>query len=102
MLCAHWQHDADLASEADLVRIIEAVGLAPRALLARAVAPDIVARYQANTDEAIARSLFGSPTYVVDGDPFYGQDRLELVERACSIRFADTWQHPADSAPRKA
>ncbi|MEZ5739013.1 MAG: 2-hydroxychromene-2-carboxylate isomerase [Burkholderiaceae bacterium] len=98
MLCAHWQHDADLASEADLARIIQAVGLAPAGLLARAVAPDIVARYHANTDEAIARSLFGSPTYVVDGDPFYGQDRLELVEQACTTRFTDTWQHRADPA----
>ena len=34
------------------------------------------------TEEAIERSVFGSPTYFVDGDMFYGQDRLELVERA--------------------
>ena len=44
--------------------------------------PEINAVYEANTDEAIERSVFGSPTYFVDGDMFYGQDHLELVERA--------------------
>ena len=34
------------------------------------------------TQEAIDRSVFGSPSYFVDGDMFYGQDRLEMVERA--------------------
>ncbi|MDE0808541.1 MAG: DsbA family protein, partial [Alphaproteobacteria bacterium] len=43
--------------------------------------------YEANTKEAIERSVFGSPTYVVDGDMFYGQDRLEMVERALSKPF---------------
>jgi 2-hydroxychromene-2-carboxylate isomerase len=38
--------------------------------------------YADNTKEAIEKSVFGSPTYFVDGDMFYGQDRLELVERA--------------------
>jgi 2-hydroxychromene-2-carboxylate isomerase len=47
--------------------------------------------YRANTEEAIRRAVFGSPTYVVDGDMFYGQDRLELVERALQRPFAATW-----------
>jgi len=38
--------------------------------------------YAANTQKAIEMSVFGSPTYVVDGDMFYGQDHLEMVERA--------------------
>ena len=44
-----------------------------------------------NTQEAIDRSVFGSPTYFVDGDMFYGQDRLELVARAMERAFKDTW-----------
>ena len=44
--------------------------------------PAVTAAYATNTDEAIARSVFGSPTYFVDGDMFYGQDRLELIEKA--------------------
>ena len=35
-----------------------------------------------NTDEAIAANVFGAPWYVVDGEGFWGQDRLDFVERA--------------------
>jgi 2-hydroxychromene-2-carboxylate isomerase len=35
--------------------------------------------------------VFGSPTYFIDGDMFYGQDRLELVERALQTPFAGAW-----------
>ena len=48
---------------------------------------EIQAVHKANTDEAIKRHIFGSPTYYVDGDMFYGQDRLELVERALATPF---------------
>ncbi len=47
--------------------------------------------YGANTQEAIDRSLFGSPTYVVDGDVFYGQDRLEMMERALKRPYSREW-----------
>ena len=39
--------------------------------------------------------IFGSPTYIVDGDPFYGQDHLGLVERAIQKPFAaSAWRNP--------
>jgi 2-hydroxychromene-2-carboxylate isomerase len=51
---------------------------------------------QGNTAEAIALPVFGSPTFVVAGDPFQGQDRLELVERAVVTPFAPSrWRNPA-------
>ena len=43
--------------------------------------------YEANTEKAIEMSVFGSPTYVVDGDMFYGQDHLEMVEWALNKPF---------------
>ena len=48
---------------------------------------DVLKTFTANTVEAIERSIFGSPTYVVNGDMFYGQDRLELIERALNKPF---------------
>lgn len=47
--------------------------------------------YKANTQQAIRRSVFGSPTYFVDGDMFYCQDHLELVDQACLRPFHDQW-----------
>ena len=88
MLSAHWQDDADLSDRATLARIGESAGLDPEPLLEAALSDEIQALYQANTDEAIERSMFGSPTYFIDGDMFYGQDRLEMVERALRQPFA--------------
>jgi 2-hydroxychromene-2-carboxylate isomerase len=82
MLEAHWRDDADLADAATLARIARGAGYAPEPLLEAAGSPEVRATYDANTEEAVRRSVFGSPTYVVDGDMFYGQDRLEMVERA--------------------
>ena len=54
----------------------------PAPLLDAALSDEVAQIYEANTEEAIERSVFGSPTYFIDGDMFYGQDRLEMVERA--------------------
>ena len=59
--------------------------------LAAALDPEIQAIYAANNEEAIRRSVFGSPTFFIDGDMFYGQDQLDLVERALEKPFAGTW-----------
>jgi 2-hydroxychromene-2-carboxylate isomerase len=91
MLEAHWRDNADLADRDTLTRLAKEVGLDPAPLLDVALSPDVAAIYLANTEEAISRSVFGSPTYFVDGDMFYGQDRLELVERALTQRFEGVW-----------
>jgi 2-hydroxychromene-2-carboxylate isomerase len=91
MLEAHWRNDANLADPATLAGIGRAVGVDVDALLDEAATPKVQQVYQANTEEAIRRAVFGSPTYVVDGDMFYGQDRLELVERALQQPFAARW-----------
>ena len=91
MLQAHWRDDADLADRATLAALALEVDLDPRPLLDAALTPAVQAQYAANTDEAVARSVFGSPTYFVDGDMFYGQDRLEMVERALDKPVARTW-----------
>lgn len=91
MLEAHWRDDADLADGETLARIAEASGLDPRPLLDAALCAEVQAVYARNTEEAIERSVFGSPTYFVDGDMFYGQDHLEMIERALRRPFARTW-----------
>ena len=91
MMQAHWRDDADLAHPATLARIARSVQLDPEPLLARAASADVGDIYERNTQAAIARPMCGSPTYVVGGDMFYGQDRLELVARALTEPFPDTW-----------
>ncbi len=87
ILQAHWRDDADISDDKTLQRLADAVGQDGEALLAVAGSPEIEAQYKANTEEAIARHVFGSPTYFVRGDMFYGQDRLAMVERAITKPF---------------
>ena len=94
MLEAHWRDDADLANRETLAALGGQAELDPEPLLDAALLPETRAVYEANTEEAIRRSVFGSPTYFVDGDMFYGQDRLEMVERALVKPFAGYWEPP--------
>ncbi|MBL0901296.1 MAG: 2-hydroxychromene-2-carboxylate isomerase [Reyranella sp.] len=91
LLEAHWRDDADLADRSTLAEIGQRAGIDPAPLLDAALSADVQAIYQANTEEAIRRSVFGAPTYFVDGDMFYGQDRLEMVERALATPYAGKW-----------
>ena len=91
MLEAHWRDDADLAQRDTLARLGAQAGLDAAPLLDAALSSEVQAAYQVNTQEAIRRSVFGSPTYFVDGDMFYGQDHLEMVARALKRPFAGDW-----------
>ena len=91
MLESHWVRDTDLADADTLRSLCAEVELDGDFLVAAADGEAAIAQYQANTEEAVARSVFGSPTYFVDGDMFYGQDRLHMVERALSKPYAGTW-----------
>ncbi|WGI22455.1 DsbA family protein [Amylibacter sp. IMCC11727] len=95
VLQAHWRDDIDLADAAALAVVAEGIGLEAAPLLEAALSEPIQAIHAANTAEAIARNVFGSPTYFLDGDMFYGQDHLELLERAITDPFAPhTFKNP--------
>lgn len=95
LLEAHWRDDADLSDPDTLKKVTTDLGHDADELLARAGSDSVQEKLQANTAWAVEKSIFGSPTYLVDGDPFYGQDHLELVDRAITKPFASTnWQNP--------
>ena len=91
MMTAHWRDHADLGDRDMLGGLMHGLAMDPDTLFAMAATLEINAVLAANTAEAIERSVFGSPTYVIDGDMFYGQDRLELVECAIAKPFARDW-----------
>jgi len=80
LMRAVWAQDRDIADPATRAAIVAEQGLDAAAIDAQAEAAR--AGYEANTEEAIAAQLFGMPWYVVGDEPFWGQDRLEFVERA--------------------
>ena len=81
ILTALWRDDRDVASPTVLAELARSCGLDPAPLLARATSPGMQSEFDACTDEAIRLGVLGSPTYGVDGELFYGQDRLMFVER---------------------
>ena len=96
LLQAHWRDDMDLSDREGLARIATDLGLDAEEHLARAEAADIQEMLKTNTAWAISNNVFGSPTYIVDGDPFYGQDHLALVERAVDTPFKPgNWSNPS-------
>ncbi|HEX9451032.1 MAG TPA: 2-hydroxychromene-2-carboxylate isomerase [Burkholderiales bacterium] len=77
-----WAEEKNMADEAEVAAVIRAAGLDSNTLLKQANAPETAARFDAFTDEAIARQVFGAPTYVYKEELFWGQDRLEFLDRA--------------------
>lgn len=80
LLRAVWVEDRNIADPATLAEIAGECGLDAAAL---AAASDKAAEiYDRNTQAAIEDQVFGAPWYVVKGEPFWGQDRLDFVDRA--------------------
>jgi 2-hydroxychromene-2-carboxylate isomerase len=76
---AIWQEGRNLADPATLAAIADAAGLPGRELVARAGSEEVAAVYARNRGDALANDVFGSPSYVLDGEVFWGQDRIELL-----------------------
>ena len=79
---AIWEQERDVAAESTLMEIASELRLDAVALARRAGSAEIVARYKALTQEAIDRQVFGAPTYVYRDELFWGQDRLDFLDRA--------------------
>lgn len=86
-LKAVWADELDIADPATLVRLADQSGLPGDALLKRARTDETLATTETElTKEAIDRQLFGAPFYFFRGEPFWGQDRLDLLDLAISKR----------------
>jgi 2-hydroxychromene-2-carboxylate isomerase len=83
---AVWVEERNIADAATLQEIAAATGHDGAALLAKASDPAIRVKRDALTQEALAAGVFGAPTYVVDGELFWGQDRLDFLERKLAER----------------
>ncbi len=82
LMRARWAEEKDTADPAVLAELARALRQDAAALAARAEEPATVERYAALTREAIDRQVFGAPTYVYRDELFWGQDRLDFLDRA--------------------
>jgi 2-hydroxychromene-2-carboxylate isomerase len=84
LFAAIWTQERDLRREDEILALARDCGLDGPALLegAKSTATEVV--YALNLENAVASDVFGSPAYVLDGEVFWGQDRLELLDDALS------------------
>ncbi|MEE9332727.1 MAG: 2-hydroxychromene-2-carboxylate isomerase [Granulosicoccaceae bacterium] len=82
ILTACWASDENIADEATLLALAEQCGLDGSALAQSTKQPVVAQLYCDTTSEAHAAEVFGSPTYKVGGELFWGQDRLEFLDSA--------------------
>jgi len=84
IMAALWAEDRDPV--ADFAALAAEAGQDGAALLALAADPKWAAMRQADSEAALARGVFGAPSFVIDGEIFWGQDRLDFVAKKLAPR----------------
>ena len=79
---AIWEEQLNLADPATIAKLADEAGLPGARLVERSGTEEISAAYEQNRQDAITADVFGSPVYVLDGEVFWGQDRIELLADA--------------------
>ncbi|MDD5335915.1 MAG: 2-hydroxychromene-2-carboxylate isomerase [Rhodoferax sp.] len=80
VLAAVWVQQRDIASAQTLAQLLSESGL-PADRLAQSRSQTVQQEYDAYTQAAIDAAVFGAPSYCIDGEIFWGQDRLDFVQR---------------------
>ena len=81
VMSALWTEDKNTGDPATLKSIIAGCGLDADAVIAASEAPGLADKREEYTKHAIAQGVFGAPSFVIDGEIFWGQDRLDFVDR---------------------
>ncbi len=81
VLTGLWAEEKNTGDPATLKEIIAGCGLDAEAVVAASEAPALADKREAYTKHAIAQGVFGAPSFVIDGEIFWGQDRLDFVDR---------------------
>jgi 2-hydroxychromene-2-carboxylate isomerase len=79
---AAWRDSKNIADKVALTEILSTAGFSPEEFFAAAENPANKEKLKATTDEAVARGVFGAPTFFVGDEMHFGQDRLDFVEEA--------------------
>jgi 2-hydroxychromene-2-carboxylate isomerase len=81
IMIACWVEDKDIEDEATLIAIADKLGLDGNGLMQQARQPAAERAYFDYTNTAIRRGMFGAPFYFFRDEAFWGQDRLEYLDR---------------------
>ncbi len=80
MFDAMWAHPRNLNDPNEIAHVLKDIAIDPGDFMARIERAEVKEKLKANTEGAAARGVFGAPTFFVNGEMFFGQDRLDFVE----------------------
>ncbi len=78
---AYWVEGRDIGELPVVLEIADALGIDRDAFAAAIATPEVKERVKQETDAAIAKGMFGAPYFIVDGEPFWGADRLPQIDK---------------------
>lgn len=78
---AYWVHDRDIGQLPVVLEIVRALGIDTDAFALAVATSEVKDHLRQETEAAIAAGLFGAPYFMVDGEPFWGADRLLQLEK---------------------
>jgi 2-hydroxychromene-2-carboxylate isomerase len=79
---AVWVQEKNMGDPEVIRQVLTDAGLDATALLSQSQDPEVKAQLIANTEAAVARGAFGTPTLFMDGAMYFGQDRFDFIEEA--------------------
>jgi 2-hydroxychromene-2-carboxylate isomerase len=80
--CAIWVDAKNMNDPATVAAVLQQAGFDPQQVLAMTADPEVKEKLKSVTQEAVARGVFGAPTFFVGDEMFWGQDRLDFVKEA--------------------
>lgn len=78
---AHWGEGRDMSTAAAVTEIGASLGIDPEDMTAAMADAAVKRRLRDHVDAALGKGVFGCPTFVVDGEMFWGADRVDQVDR---------------------
>lgn len=75
-----WVHEKDISNPDDVLAIVDSVGINGKELLDMAESDEVASVLSSNTDDALLDGAWSVPSFVVDEELFFGQDRLEMMD----------------------
>lgn len=79
---AVWADEKDISDENTIIEICKSNNFESSSIIEDASSEDIISEYKKNTEEALSRNVWGSPTFIYNNELFWGQDRIDFLERA--------------------
>ena len=81
-----WEEEKNIADTDTLLAIANGLGHDGPSLLKSSDTASVQAEFDRFTEEATSNNVFGAPWFIVDGEGYWGQDRLDFVERALTAK----------------